>query len=146
MSLRAVPAPVRDGDQSLAETPRLVLEVLRLRRRQYDSGMWGVGSPALTRAELCVAAKATDRAVRAAIHDLRDGEHPIASSSGIGGYWISDDPAEIEGVIEHEYLGRIEHYARTARALRRAASALRARRDEGARAPLQGAFSFGGAA
>lgn len=141
-----MPAPVREGEQSLAETPRLVLEALRLRRRQYDSGMWGVGSPSVTRAELCLAAKTTDRAVRIAIQELCDGEHPIASSSGIGGYWISDDPTEIEGVIEHEYLGRMAHYARTARALRRSASALRAKRDEGARAPLQGAFSFGGAA
>ncbi len=131
-------APVVAGDDDLTEIERLVLDALRKRALQFRSGLPGLASAAVTRVELCRRARTTDRSVRDAVEGLREKAWPVLFTSSSPGYWLSDDPEEIEACIEREYMGRIRHHARSSRGLRRAAAYLRARQQEGASPPVQG--------
>jgi len=122
-TLRQPVAPVR-ADEALGEVAREVLVALRRRRLQAGGGAAG----AMTRAQLVQRLSAAlgrpvhDRTLREAIEVLRRGAHPVVSHSGVSGYWLSDDPAEI-GECANTYMGRIRHHAASARGLRRAAAA-----------------------
>ena len=123
-TLRQPVAPVR-ADEALGEVAREVLVALRRRRLQTGGGAAG----AMTRAQLVQRLSSAlghpvhDRTLREAIEVLRRGAHPVVSHSGVSGYWLSDDPAEIRECADRTYINRIRHHAASARGLRRAAAA-----------------------
>ena len=137
-NLRAPLAPVLPGEADLSVVEHEVLDILRRRSLQYSSGMLGVTSPAVTRSELCQQVRTSDRTIRDAVEGLRTKGWPVLSSSAVAGYWLSDDPAEVDEFIEREFVSRKRHHARSSRGLRRASTYMRARQQDGAAYPVQG--------
>jgi biotin operon repressor len=97
---RATPGLPNDHDQ------RLVLDVLRDGRRH-------------TREQLVDATGLVDRAVRAAIEQLRRGGQPIVSASDRSGYALSWQPEELDA-LERDLSSRALAALRTRSAIRRA--------------------------
>lgn len=71
---------------------------------------------AISRARLCMLTGKSDRANRKQIQDARNMGVPIIANTEDGGYYISDDPAEIRR-LKLEYLSRAHSCQHTARQL-----------------------------
>jgi hypothetical protein len=128
-------APIRSPERRLTEPQHEVLLALKINNTL-------VNVPAtVQRRDLAVLTGLGDRRVRIVIKELRRLGYPIVSSSGMSGYWLTDDPAEVIDCLEHECLSRIRDLAATGRALRRTAAALQAT-IEGAERPIQGQLAI----
>lgn len=84
-------------------------------------------SLAISRGELVIALKSHgfdihERAMRAAINQLRKDGHPICSTGGDeGGYWLGESFLEVKEYIDHELNSRISDLAETKAGMMRGA-------------------------
>lgn len=138
MYLRVVPSATWDarlGDDSGKQTPRQK-RAHRVLRDLLDGEVW-------SRELLAKQCDIPDRELRRTIRDLRECGWPVCTESKEpGGYWLSDDPDEIEQLIQHIFQPHADRAHETVASMRRAQQRCRAARDEGALQPAQGRLLF----
>lgn len=125
-------APVVGRSEELTEVQRRIAWALLRRFTEHLNGRPGVATPSLTRSELARRARTPDRHLRKHITELRRAHWPICSQDQApGGYWLTEDPFELEAFVHSMYETRLGDMHATASAMRVTVAALHARTFEG---------------
>lgn len=125
-------APVVGRSEELTERQRRVAWVLLRRFVEWRNERPGVLLPLVTRAELARRARMPDRTVRREVTALRRAHWPVCSlEEAPGGYWLTEDPYELEEFIHDTFEARLGDLNTTAQAMKVTVAALHAKQFEG---------------